>query len=115
MSGKTRTRSTAQQLKLLADYLAAHPRLAHGEFSGPQGKLNEQREWEELRVILNEHGPDKSLEQWKVNDEMKFYLYFKMSVRTFEELHAKLEPSLMRCDIYKKPICSRERLAVTIR
>ncbi|KAL4716736.1 hypothetical protein ACJJTC_004855 [Scirpophaga incertulas] len=66
MSVKSRVRSSAQQLKMLTDYMITHPVLANGEFTGYQGRLQEQREWEELRLILNEYGPDKSVEQWKV-------------------------------------------------
>ncbi|RVE42559.1 hypothetical protein evm_012792 [Chilo suppressalis] len=66
ISVKTRIRSTMQQINLLTEYMESHPRLANGEFYGAQGKLQEQGEWQHLRAVLNEHGPDKSIDQWKV-------------------------------------------------
>ncbi|XP_045482780.1 putative nuclease HARBI1 [Harmonia axyridis] len=49
------------------------------------------------------------------DDETKFFNYFRMSSRTFDELLAKLHDKLLRCSYRRLPISPAERLMVTLR
>jgi len=48
-------------------------------------------------------------------DDRKFFNYFRMSMRSFDELVGKLSDSLMQEDLHRIPISPTERLAVTLR
>ncbi|XP_049886476.1 uncharacterized protein LOC126380941 [Pectinophora gossypiella] len=50
---------------MLVDYMSTHPSFANGEFTGPLGSQQYLQQWETLRMLLREHGPDKSIEQWR--------------------------------------------------
>ncbi|XP_026316673.1 uncharacterized protein LOC113227843 [Hyposmocoma kahamanoa] len=65
MSVRKKIRSTKFQIKYLIDYMASHPRLAEGEYTGPQGKRQKELQWLKLRTILNQFGPNKSIAQWE--------------------------------------------------
>ncbi|CAG5009035.1 unnamed protein product [Parnassius apollo] len=45
--------------------MSTHNHLATGEFTGPLGAKRAESEWQILRDILKEYGPDKAVEQWK--------------------------------------------------
>ncbi|KAF0717647.1 protein ALP1-like isoform X1 [Aphis craccivora] len=47
--------------------------------------------------------------------ESKFFDYFRMSIKSFDELLAKLEDSLKRQNTFRIPVSPAERLSVTIR
>lgn len=42
-----------------------HNNLATGEFAGPLGAKRANTKWQILRDILKEHGPDRTVEQWR--------------------------------------------------
>lgn len=48
-------------------------------------------------------------------DERKFFNYFRMSIKSFDELHHKLENSLKFSDKVRVSISSVERLSVCLR
>nr|CAI5857448.1 unnamed protein product [Callosobruchus analis] len=48
-------------------------------------------------------------------DEIKFFNYFRMSIKSFDELHHKLENALKLSDTVRVPISSVERLSVCLR
>lgn len=48
-------------------------------------------------------------------DERKFFNYFKMSIKSFNELHSKVENSLKFSDQVRVSISSVERLCVALR
>jgi hypothetical protein len=48
--------------------------------------------------------------------EDKCFTYFRMSMYCFEELHQLLEPKISKVlTNWRKPICSKERLAICLR
>ena len=47
--------------------------------------------------------------------ETKFFNYFRMSTRTFDELLAKTQDKLVHCSLRRVPIPPIERLMVTLR
>ncbi|XP_022818170.1 protein ALP1-like [Spodoptera litura] len=48
-------------------------------------------------------------------DEEKFFDYFKMSIRSFDELQARLHDILKHSNMFRAPVQPIERLAVTLR
>nr|CAD7415299.1 unnamed protein product [Timema cristinae] len=61
---KTR-RFTTAQIAELVDYMSTHSDLASGRFSCAMGNSAMDRQWEALSKILEEHGPKKTVAQWK--------------------------------------------------
>ncbi|XP_047994196.1 uncharacterized protein LOC125232534 [Leguminivora glycinivorella] len=45
--------------------MAANPLFAAGEFRGPLGPQHNANEWAQLKTMLADFGPDKSVDQWK--------------------------------------------------
>nr|CAH7732352.1 unnamed protein product [Callosobruchus chinensis] len=48
-------------------------------------------------------------------DERKFFVYFRMSINSFDELHSKLEESLKISNAIRISVLSVERLLVCLR
>lgn len=48
-------------------------------------------------------------------DEEKFFNYFRMSIKSFDELSAKLQDYLKHVNLFRAPVSPVERLAVTLR
>lgn len=48
-------------------------------------------------------------------DEEKFFDYFKMSIKSFDELQARLHDTLKHSNMFRASIQPIERLAVTLR
>jgi len=48
-------------------------------------------------------------------DDQKFFNYFRMSARSFDELVGKISDHLKVQDLYRVPISPTERVAVTLR
>lgn len=48
-------------------------------------------------------------------DEEKFFNYFRMSIKSFDELSAKLQDNLKHQNLFRAPVSPVERLAVTLR
>jgi len=48
-------------------------------------------------------------------DDLKFFNYFRMSIKSFDELSSKVERDLKKEDIVRLSISPTERLAVTLR
>ncbi|XP_048482611.1 uncharacterized protein LOC105381783 [Plutella xylostella] len=65
MEGKKQIRSNNAQLAKLADIMSQDHMLANGEFTGPLGARLMEAKWQEVRDVLKEIGPDKSIVQWK--------------------------------------------------
>ncbi|XP_041985854.1 uncharacterized protein LOC121738084 isoform X1 [Aricia agestis] len=59
-------RCTALQLKILVDYMIENPVFASGECTGLSSAKKLEEEWTTLAATLSEHGPDKTIQQWKV-------------------------------------------------
>ncbi|XP_039746699.1 uncharacterized protein LOC120624300 [Pararge aegeria] len=53
------------QLQILVDFMSTHNHLATGEFTGPLGAKRANSQWQNLKSLLKEHGPDRTVEQWK--------------------------------------------------
>lgn len=76
-----------------------------------------RRKWvheiNELREYVGEyHRLCRELE----SHEDRFYSYFRMSRRSFDELHQLLEPKIMKVTTnWRRPICTKERLAICLR
>ncbi|XP_063530782.1 uncharacterized protein LOC134749712 [Cydia strobilella] len=51
---------------MLIEYMAQHQRFANREYDGPLGAQRYEAQWEALAQVLREHGPDKSVQAWKV-------------------------------------------------
>ncbi|XP_063385394.1 uncharacterized protein LOC134671462 [Cydia fagiglandana] len=51
---------------MLVDYMASNTRFANREYDGPLGAQRYEAQWEALAQALREHGPDKSVQAWKV-------------------------------------------------
>nr|CAD7451404.1 unnamed protein product [Timema bartmani] len=49
----------------MVDYMSTHSKLATGRFSCAVGNVALDRQWEALSKILEEHGPKKTVAQWK--------------------------------------------------
>lgn len=45
--------------------MSTHNHLATGEFTGPLGAKKADSQWQKLKELLKEHGPDRTVEQWK--------------------------------------------------
>ena len=64
----------------------------------------------------NIEGEFRTLFPHLMDDETKFYQYFRMTQSTFHKLLTKLEKKLMRKDTFwRLPIAPKERLAVCLR
>jgi hypothetical protein len=51
-----------------------------------------------------------------LQDSSKFFNYFRMSIKSFEELHTNLKDKLLKKDtVMRKSITTKERLAITLR
>lgn len=48
-------------------------------------------------------------------DEVKFFNYLRMSVKSFDELFTTLEDHLKHCSLFRQVISPKERLVVTLR
>lgn len=62
-----RMRSTKRQLEVMANYMATNTRFANNDYDrGTQGREDSVREWQRLRLLLADYGPDKSIVQWQI-------------------------------------------------
>lgn len=60
------SRASIMQIEDLVSYMEKHSNFAAGRFTGSDGKLQLQRQWEELSKRLNYlQGPEKSVKQWQ--------------------------------------------------
>lgn len=71
-------------------------------------------------MIFGKKGKLKVNSQYRYNglidDEQKFYEYFRMSKYSFNVLHGKIENRIKKkVTHWRKPIPSKERLAVCLR
>ncbi|GBP34317.1 hypothetical protein EVAR_7368_1 [Eumeta japonica] len=58
-------RSTNFQIPNLVDYMSTLTAFARGDFTGPLGQKKNDLEWANLKALVAERGPDKSVDQWK--------------------------------------------------
>ncbi|XP_023952793.2 uncharacterized protein LOC112058529 isoform X2 [Bicyclus anynana] len=58
-------RSNKKQIEVLVEFMSTHNHLATGEFTGPLGGKRADSQWQTLKEMLKEYGPDRSINQWK--------------------------------------------------
>lgn len=68
-------RSNKAQIEYLCKYMHQHKEFAAGEYKTPQGAAQIERQWIQLQAALDELGPHRTVEQWKiVSSVIKYYL-----------------------------------------
>lgn len=56
---------------IILEFMENHPELAKGQFSGPTGRANQKRLWQELCSTLNAQGfGQKEIQKWQ---KVSFY------------------------------------------
>ncbi|XP_069355494.1 uncharacterized protein [Maniola hyperantus] len=59
-------RSNKAQIAYLCQFMAGHPAFAAGDYRTPLGASSCNSQWEKLKRELDELGPQRSVEQWKI-------------------------------------------------
>lgn len=80
-------------------------------------KINKRRMWvREIFLHREQLGEYHHLVPQLLNDEEKFYGYFRMNLNSWNKLVLKLKPLIFIGETYfRKSICFEERLTITIR
>ncbi|KAL0879439.1 hypothetical protein ABMA27_003190 [Loxostege sticticalis] len=63
---KKAKRSNIAQIEYLCKYMHQHKEFAAGEYKTPQGAAQIERQWIQLQAALDELGPHRTVEQWKI-------------------------------------------------
>lgn len=93
-------------------------RVAAVYFLWKKKKLQQQRRRLQVDPLISQRllvGAFVTLFNQLRDNETKFFNYFRMSSRTFDELLAKLHDKLLRSSYRRLPISPTERLMVTLR
>ena len=80
-------------------------------------KKKERKLWvHQVNRMRQEHGEFHHLTRNLIDDESRFFRYFRMSRDSFFRLHELIEDKIKRRTTnFRKPIATPERLAVTVR
>lgn len=79
-------------------------------------KRKKRTAWVQLAYTEREQlGQFVKLKKYRVSSPKLFFDYLRMMPKEFDELHALVKHKIERVHLVRKPICSEERLALTLR